>query len=110
MTIDYRTNTGYDFNFYKKVAVSNTTFGTSTDGYYPDVALGFTSQGFLLMNESTSTVIEYSFNGNNVAGEMDPTQASKTLSFPDRGVSKIWLRVKSGSSGTANVSVHAWTE
>jgi len=105
--IGYNTK-GRSFNFFEKIAVSATTFGGgSADGYQPDLLITFPTQGAIFLNEGTGTV-EYSFNGNAVHGELDSTKASAGLSFDNRVISFIWFRVKAGSSGPINVSVHAW--
>lgn len=106
--IGYKTQ-GKDFNFFQKLAVVATTFGgNSVGGQQPDFIISFTTQGLLFLNEG-SGVVEYSFNGITVHGELDSTGASKGLSFDNRVASMIWFRVKSGSSGPITVSVHAWS-
>ena len=107
---DFRTLNGVDNNFFTKVSVSATTFGNPADGYYPDVAIGFPTQSLILLNESTSGVVEYSFTGMNVSGELDPTLPSKGVTFDNRNVGKIWFRMKSGSAGPCTVSVIAWSQ
>ena len=115
---DYRINYGQDFNFFKKIAVSNPTsnadpndgyvlFGDYTDGYRHSAFIPFTTQGIMLSNEG-SGVIEFSFNGHTVSGELNSATASKTLTFENRSVCKIWLRVASGSSGPINCTIQAW--
>jgi hypothetical protein len=106
--IGYKTQ-GKDFNFYQKLSVTATTFGGgSASGQQPDIIISFTTQGVLFLNEGTG-VVEYSFNGQTVHGELDSTKPSVGLSFDNRVVSMIWFRVKSGSSGPINVSIHAWS-
>lgn len=108
-------NQGRDFNFYEKVEVNWSQFGaldgyTTEDGYGPDLVIKFPTQGLMFLNEETSStqVVEYSFNGNTVHGELDPTLPSRGLVFDNRSVTLIWFRVKSGSSGPITVSVQAW--
>lgn len=111
---------GYDHNFFAKVSVTWSTFGGgSIDGYQPDV--------FILLPEPTSTVIltnltatsttdgyasgsvlEYSFNGNTVHGELGSNTNNFSLTFQDRVISSIWFRTQSGSSSSLNVSIQAW--
>lgn len=99
---------GADFNYYQKFNVSATDFGsTSVDGNQPDAIITFPTQNVLFFNEGTG-VVEYSFNGTTVHGEMDSTQASKSLAFPSRVISMIWFRVRSGSSGPITIRVDAW--
>lgn len=109
------TNYGRDWNYFQKVNVSSTTFGgDSIDGYQPDLVITFTSQGAIFTNENATAsnkIVEYSFNGHTVHGELDASSGSltKQLVFNNRVISKIWFRVKSGSSGTIVVSVQAWS-
>ncbi len=108
--IGYTTN-GRDWNYFQKVSVTATTFGGgSVDGYQPDMVITFTSQSAIFLNEATTGVVEYSFNGTTVHGELDGSTGSltKMLTFNNRVISKIWFRVKSGSSGPMTVSVRAW--
>ena len=104
------TTIGRDHNFYEKADVTWTGFGSnSTDGYQPDMIVQFSTTGAIFVNEGTGTV-EYSFNGTTVHGELvgATTSPTRTLTFLNRGISKIWFRVKSGSSGPLTVSVQAW--
>jgi hypothetical protein len=104
---------GQDFNFFEKRTVSWTQFGapdgyTIADGYGPDMVITFPTYGLIFLNEGSTNVIEYSFNGTTVHGELDSNTGSltKMLTFNDRPVSLIWFRLKSGSAGV--VSVQAW--
>lgn len=100
---------GRDFNFYQKYEVTASTFGGhSDDGNQPDMIITFPTQSVIFLNEETSGVIEYSFNGNTVHGELDPTLPTRGLTFDNRVVSMIWFRVKSGSTGPLTVRVDAW--
>jgi len=106
-----KTNLGRNFNFFKKIAVSSTTFGVGTDGYQPDTIITFpTVNGGIIFNTegSSTNTVEYSFNGYDVAGELVPSTNRATLTFYHRNVSKIFFRVKSGSAGPITVSVEAW--
>ena len=108
----YKKRIGRNYNFYQKVAVNWSQFGApdgyvATDGYGPDLIISFLTYGVMFMNEGVG-VIEYSFNGNTVDGELDSTKASASLTFLNRVVSTIWFRVKTGSTGPINISVHAW--
>ena len=110
------TTLGRDFNYFEKLSISATTFGgSSVDGYQPDVVITFSTYGVILTNltlpAASSKIIEYSFNGQTVHGELDATSGSQTISlkFENRVVSKIWFRVQSGSTGPIEVSVQAWS-
>lgn len=107
-------NYGRDNNYFQKFTVSNTTFGgQSVDGYQPTGIITFSTQYVLFINETTagaSKIVEYSFNGHTVHGELDCNTGSQTIKIemPFRVVGKFWFRVKSGSSGPLTVSVQAW--
>ena len=93
---------GADFNFFQKVTVSGASFATNAD-----VAINIKFQeGFTISNEGTS-VIEYSFNGTTLHGDLDSAKDSKTVKFDHRRVTAIWFRLKSGSSSV--VRVEAWS-
>lgn len=109
---------GKDNNFYKEVSVSSSIFGGDTapdgysaiDGYNCNALITFSTQGVIFLNHGlTSTqVIEVSFNGNTVHDVLDPSQPSKGVTYDNRVISKIWFRVKSGSTGPIIVSIRAW--
>jgi hypothetical protein len=102
---------GRDWSYFTKVSVSSTTFGGgSISGQQPDIIIPFQTQAvqFLNLGSGGTSVIEYSFNGTTVHGELNPTNASAGLTFDNRIISLVWFRVQSGSSGTIVVSVQAW--
>lgn len=101
-------NQGRDYNYFQKTAVNWSTFGGgASDGYGPDQIITFSTQGVMFLNEG-SGVVEYSFNGNTVHGELDSSKITAGLSFDNRVISMIWFRVKSGSTGPITISVQAW--
>lgn len=103
-----KTTIGRDFNFFEKLDVNWSTFGAnSVDGYQPDMIITFTTTGITFINEGTG-VVEYSFNGNTIHGELNSAGLSNKMTFDNRVVSKIWFRVKTGSSGPITISVTAW--
>jgi hypothetical protein len=102
---------GRDSSFFTKVAVNWTSFGGGqTDGQSPDIIISFTTQGLMFLNlgSGSSNVVEYSFNGSTVHGELNPTNASAGMSFDNRVQSLIWFRLQSGSTGPVTISVQAW--
>ena len=102
------TTQGRDFNFFQKISVTATTFGgDSIDGYQPTVIVTFPTQGIQFLNLGTG-IVEYSFNGYTLHGELDSTKPSAGLTFDNRVVSKVWFRVQGGSTGPIQVSVQAW--
>lgn len=112
--IKKKTN-GPSYDYYSSTSVTWTQFGapdgyTTTDGYGPDLVIPFPTYGVIFTNESTGQIVEYSFNGNDVHGVLDGTSGSTTrsMTFLNRPVSLIWLRLKSGSAGPATITVTAW--
>lgn len=102
---------GFDFNFFQKVTVNWTThFGandgyTTADGYGPDLIITFPTQGLIFSN-SSGAIVEYSFNGNTIHGELATTGNRSILTFTNRVASLIWFRLQ--APGTSIVSVEAW--
>jgi hypothetical protein len=106
-------NQGRDYNYFQKIAVDWTSFGAgSSDGYGPDAIITFSTQTVMFVNLTASgtsdSVVEYSFNGNVLHGELNPTNSTIALTFENRTISQIWFRIQSGSSGPITVSVQAW--
>jgi hypothetical protein len=108
---------GYAHNYFSKVAVTWTAFGGgAVDNLQPDMIINLMepTQTVIITNLSTPTVpvttsvIEYSFDGNVVHGELGSHINNLSLTFDNRVISTIWFRVQTGSSGTINVSVQAW--
>lgn len=95
---------GRDKNYYQQITVSIVgNWNTNCD-----TVITFTTQGVQFLNMG-SGIIEYSFNGNTVHGQLNSADASSGLTFDQRVVSKIWFRVKTGSTGPITVSVQAWS-
>lgn len=98
---------GRDFNFFQKITVTWNSFGNgSADGYSPDMFITFPTTGIMLLNEDAVSVVECSFNGTTVHDELSQVAGSKDVSYDNRRISKIYFRLKSGSS--AIISVRAW--
>ena len=94
-------NHGRDDNYFKKLTFSNTDWNEDSD---------FTIQiigqfSFSLLNEGDE-IIEYSFNGNNLHGDMTPGKPSAGMTFDNRRISAIWVRSPSGNPTT--LRVEAW--
>lgn len=101
-------NVGRDFNFFAKTSVTATTFGgTSVSGQQPDIVITFPTQTVMFLNEG-SGVVEYSFNGNTVHGELNSATSSVGLAFDNRVVSAVWFRIQSGSTGPIVIATHAY--
>ena len=104
-----RKTQGHDFNYFTKVTVTWSNFGgSSTDGYSPDVIIPFQTQGFILLNEDATNIVEVSYNGNTLHDELNPSLPSKGLAYDARVNSLMWLRLKTGSAGPAVISIRAW--
>jgi hypothetical protein len=93
---------GVDHNFFQKVIVTATSFPADSD-----VVMRFRGavKTLTMVNEGAS-VIEYSFNGNTLHGDMTPGTPTAALSFDNRPMSKIWFRT---AGGPATVRVEAWS-
>lgn len=106
---------GRDYNYFKELTIAATVFGadtapdgySATDGYNCNALIWFKPEAIILFNKSTA-IVEYSFNGNTLHGELDGTVGSltKMLTFYNRIQSKIWFRIKSGGPGT--IQIHSW--
>jgi len=80
----------------------------TVDGYaFPDdpqAVFDLNSQGFMFLNRGPY-VIEYSFDGDTLHGDLDPTDASKDRVFNSRCECKVWFRAV---DGYGPVRVEAW--
>jgi len=112
---------GKAHNFFAKVSVSWSTFGGgATDGNQPDLIINLPEPTSSVIFNNVSIVgaspgatpsvqvIEYSFDGNTVHGELGSNSQNIRQVFQDRVISTIWFRVQSGSTGPLTVSVEAW--
>lgn len=86
------------YRFFRSFTVGDTSFPTD-----PQVRFRFNSSGFSLINRG-STVIEYSFNGTDVHGDLNPSDDSASMQFEGRIESVIWFRAASSSV----IRVEAW--
>ena len=95
-------NTGRDFNYFENIDVTGFSF--------PDLAQavirfrGPQRLNFILVSGGP---IEYSFNGNNLHGDMTTGTPSEERNFDARMGKKIWFRLAGGGSA-AVVRVEAW--
>ena len=96
-----RQQTKKTFNFFDRVNVTTGDFGDCA------VSWDFISSGILLLNEGTAgNVVQYSFDGISVHGDLNPSLASAGIGFDERHQCKIYFRLSSGSG--ALVRVEAW--
>jgi len=91
-----------DSNFFQKYRVSSTSFEVVA-------SWNFISIGIALMVESNNRndVIQYSFDGETVHGDMTPTLPSEGIVFDNRFQSKVWFR-RATPGDPVVVRVEAW--
>lgn len=91
---------GKDYNFFTKTSITDTEFPNESQ-----ITIPFAGQfGFSMVNESLD-VIEYSFNGNTLHGDLTPNSSTQALIFDNRRISAIWFRTAGSDS---LVRVEAW--
>jgi len=97
------TNRRKDINFFDKLYVSSTSFSDHRVGW------NFTSVGIALMVESDNQadVIQYSFDGTTVHGDMTPLRPSEGIVFDNRFQNKVWFR-RATPGDPVLVRVEAW--
>lgn len=87
------------WNYFKVVTVSEAAFPET-----PQVNFHFLSQGFAFLNRGAN-VVQYSFDGTTIHGDLNPGDGSISMSFDNRNECKVWFRQVGGSS---DVRVEAW--
>ena len=60
---------------------------------------------FSMVNEGAG-VIQYSFNGNTIHGDLTPGTPTAAIIFDNRPINKIWFRLT--APGSSIVRVEAW--
>ena len=93
---------GKDFHKFQRFLVDGYEFGTLSDIIFnfrhPNLSFSLVYEG--------AGIIEYSFNGNTVHGDMTAGAVTEAIFFDNRNVPGIWFRVASGAGG--NVRVEGW--
>ena len=91
------------FNFYDRFSVTTTDFADFKRSW------DFKSAGVLLLNESstTSDIIQYSFDGSTLHGELRPNTPAAGLAFDNRTESSLYFRLATAGSGVV-VRIEAW--
>ena len=90
---------GKDYNFFTKISITDTSFPNESQ-----ITIPFAEQsGFSLVNEG-ATVIEYSFNGITLHGDLTPATPTAAIIFDNRRIPAIWFR----ASAPSTVRVEAW--
>lgn len=90
-------------NFFTKVSVSSITFSSHS------VSWDFTAHGIFIMVESNheADVVEYSFDGSELHGDMTPRLPSEAIIFDNRYVNHIWFR-RASAGPPVMVRIEAW--
>lgn len=89
------------FNFFQKITVNSDDFEDCV------VRWDFVSAGFMLYNEGApGTIVEYSFDGTTVHGDLNADLATVGLAFDSRHQDRVFFRLSSGSP--AVVRIEAW--
>jgi len=99
-----KTTNGYDWNFFGKYSVTATTIPSSPQCF---INLAWPCSGFSIQNEGVH-VVQYSFNGSTVHGDLTPGLPSQYLRFDNRVASKIFFWVPDGYASGIPVRVEAW--
>jgi hypothetical protein len=94
--------TGKDYNFYKEVTVTRTGSFAGVE----DLIINVKGTDNLILHNTGSAEITYSFNGNTIHGKLTAAGGAVPVkTFNNRRVSKIWFYCASGSNV---VRVEAW--
>lgn len=88
------------YNYFRVVNVDGYAFPVA-----PQVSFNFNSQGFSLLNRGIH-IVQYSFDGETLHGDMDPGDPSRGSFYDYRYESKIWFRCV---DGYGSVRVEAWS-
>lgn len=91
------------FTYFNRITVSNASFNVTAD-----VTFGFSNPSFSLINEGTG-VIEYSFDGSTVHGDLTSSTPSAALIFNQRSFGSVWFRLKSGATSDLRVEAISGT-
>jgi hypothetical protein len=98
---------GFDFNFFQKTVCSWAVYGGGAhDGYSSDLLIPFSTQGILLLNETPSTIVKVSFNGQSDHDELNSLLPSQGVAYDNRVVCGVWFKITTGAS--AVISCRAW--
>lgn len=90
------------YNYFRNQTVDGYAFPST-----PQITFGFLSRGFSVVNLSTTSTLQYSFDGYRLHGDLVPGSAYASLVFDNRLEDKMWWR---GLDGYGVVRVEAWGE
>ncbi len=91
---------GKKANYYEVISVASANFPAT-----PQASFGFHSTQIVLLNIGTD-LIEYSFDGVNVHGDLNPTDPSRGVLFSNRSECKVFFRA---INPPQSVRVEAWS-
>ena len=91
-------------NFFTKLQISSTSFTTAQRAKW-----GFNSVGLALLVESNDAtdVVQYSFDGTNVHGDLTPLLPSEGIVFDNRFENNVWFR-RATPGDAVIVRIEAW--
>lgn len=95
------TTIGTNKNHFQKITVNSSSFPTIAQ-----TIIRFRGPRHIHLSIESGDPVEYSFNGNHVAGDLNTAEPSAQRDLGVRGEGRIWFRLASGSSGV--VRVEAW--
>lgn len=89
---------GKDRFFFQRKEITSNVFNDSAD-----VALSLiTKNSVLLINEGPG-IVQYSFNGTTVHGELNNTIGTNAVSVNNPSIVKIWFKIKSGTNASITI-------
>lgn len=91
-------------NFFAKLEISSTTFTSAQRAKWD-----FNSVGIALLVESNDStdVVQYSFDGESVHGDLTPLLPSEGIVFDNRYENTVWFR-RATPGDAVTVRVEAW--
>jgi hypothetical protein len=98
-----------DFNFFNKISISDTEFSNDYDAIIPFRKSNM-SFSFCLENAASGNIIEYSFDGETVHGDMEYDTPTQAMFFDDRIFTKVWFRAKTSGDIGVIIRIEAWAK
>jgi autotransporter translocation and assembly factor TamB len=94
-----------DFNKFSRITIDGYAFPAD-----PHVNFDFrhSNLSFSLVLESGTGIVEYSFNGTTLHGDLQIGTPTEAIFFDNRPISKIWLRAKNAGAFGAIVRIEGW--
>lgn len=96
-------------NYHALVNVTDIgAFPAAAQAIFAAGGAGFWSAHVMVLNQSNTDAIEYSFNGTDVHGRLNPNEPNEGIDKPHLHADRVWLRVVAGGAGGQPVRVWAW--